>query len=97
MAEVVAVMRAPLGVSNDGRHGRPPSPCTSGTLLIVLALRRHIPQPDGNQGSDVYTYLHSCGAAQNIDRPVVFADDDVLEAQLVLLSSCPDITSVTLG
>src|SRR5438445_7881047 len=97
IVEVVPVMWTTLRIrDNRGYRGTPASrpPCP---LLIVLALGRHISQSNGHQGPDVHPHLHGGCAAENIDRPVVFADNDVLEAELILLCGRVHLASISLG
>ena len=85
MIVVVAVVRAVLGIGEHGGNGRPAAAGAAGALLIVLPLRRDIPQADGDQRADVDANLHGRRATEHVDRPVAGINLNIPEPKLELL------------
>ena len=96
LEEVVVVVRAALGEGDYGRDGRTPATGPAGALLVILTLRRDVPEPHGHEVANIDPDLHGGGATEDVHRSLILlrADHDVLEPQFVPLRGGVDATIV---
>src|SRR5205807_6366578 len=64
-----------LGKRNDRRDRATAASGAPGTLLIIVAGGRHVPQSHSDQGANIDADFHSCCATQDVDGILLIEQD----------------------